>query len=54
MRRASMRPRHKAAENQRLAGLLDTPQRASMRPRHKAAENTEPCGPWPGEGRRLQ
>ena len=40
MYRASMRPRHKAAENllvHRTAGPGVDP--ASMRPRHKAAEN---------------
>ena len=34
-----MRPRHKAAENLALAGLIDERHAASMRPRHKAAEN---------------
>ena len=34
-----MRPRHKAAENVRLALSMDPTAHASMRPRHKAAEN---------------
>ena len=37
--RASMRPRHKAAENLRAAVALVLQGIASMRPRHKAAEN---------------
>ena len=37
---ASMRPRHKAAENARsAASRASSDVRASMRPRHKAAEN---------------
>ena len=37
---ASMRPRHKAAENLRMdRGSSRSGQYASMRPRHKAAEN---------------
>ena len=37
---ASMRPRHKAAENDRMVRYLsDVWPDASMRPRHKAAEN---------------
>ena len=35
-----MRPRHKAAENQRRGGdRVEIAGAASMRPRHKAAEN---------------
>ena len=42
---ASMRPRHKAAEN--YLARMSTPVRlrASMRPRHKAAENSSPGEP---------
>ena len=36
---ASMRPRHKAAENYEGEFRDDMPNGASMRPRHKAAEN---------------
>ena len=36
---ASMRPRHKAAENLRAFHDGADAERASMRPRHKAAEN---------------
>ena len=40
MRRASMRPRHKAAENRVMVEGSGPPvSLASMRPRHKAAEN---------------
>ena len=37
---ASMRPRHKAAENEERYALRSLYRKASMRPRHKAAENT--------------
>ena len=38
---ASMRPRHKAAENRSgCAAFVGWHHSASMRPRHKAAENT--------------
>ena len=41
---ASMRPRHKAAENLQRAGAQGHGAgEASMRPRHKAAEN---CARW--------
>ena len=36
---ASMRPRHKAAENGSTGDDIHQVKRASMRPRHKAAEN---------------
>ena len=36
---ASMRPRHKAAENRLRLGRRVRAVHASMRPRHKAAEN---------------
>ena len=36
---ASMRPRHKAAENLTIVGRSMPVMAASMRPRHKAAEN---------------
>ena len=36
---ASMRPRHKAAENRALSLDMGPMHVASMRPRHKAAEN---------------
>ena len=42
-REASMRPRHKAAENQgRASARVPLDRAASMRPRHKAAENPVP------------
>ena len=37
---ASMRPRHKAAENMVPVRIVPELFGASMRPRHKAAENT--------------
>ena len=40
---ASMRPRHKAAENDGLYGEFAPRIQASMRPRHKAAENRLEC-----------
>ena len=38
---ASMRPRHKAAENRTTTRSTMMSERASMRPRHKAAENPQ-------------
>ena len=47
--RASMRPRHKAAENRRRERRGTRRITASMRPRHKAAENGRPgLGAVPG------
>ena len=40
--KASMRPRHKAAENRLQRPTDIRPHLASMRPRHKAAENRKP------------
>ena len=47
---ASMRPRHKAAENAdvRVGGVMKD-WLASMRPRHKAAENSKSSGGSPGQ-----
>ena len=42
---ASMRPRHKAAENEAALRRSIKKYSASMRPRHKAAENGELLAP---------